>query len=116
MAKVRSSPGALAASVIAPGVPAVTSSLPPCANFGRPERVSVTLWAVASYVARIRLESHLWDSNPGPQLYESCALPTELRWHVALLRSRSAAFTLKPRILAVNVDAPPYLGPATSAR
>ncbi len=26
-------------------------------------------------------ESHLRDSNPGPQLYESCALPTELRWH-----------------------------------
>ena len=25
-------------------------------------------------------KSHLRDSNPGPQLYESCALPTELRW------------------------------------
>ena len=25
-------------------------------------------------------ESHLRDSNPGLQLYESCALPTELRW------------------------------------
>jgi hypothetical protein len=27
-----------------------------------------------------RKESHLRDSNPGLQLYESCALPTELRW------------------------------------
>ena len=26
------------------------------------------------------VQSHLRDSNPGPQLYESCALPTELRW------------------------------------
>ncbi len=27
-------------------------------------------------------KSHLRDSNPGLQLYESCALPTELRWPV----------------------------------
>ncbi len=26
--------------------------------------------------------SHLADSNCGPTLYESVALPTELRWHV----------------------------------
>ncbi len=29
-------------------------------------------------------ESHLRDSNPGLQLYESCALPTELRWQVSI--------------------------------
>jgi hypothetical protein len=32
---------------------------------------------LASVIGR---ESHLSDSNRGPQLYESCALPTELRW------------------------------------
>ena len=29
---------------------------------------------------RVFLLSHLPGSNWGPQLYESCALPTELRW------------------------------------
>ncbi len=29
-------------------------------------------------------KSHLRDSNPGLQLYESCALPTELRWLVSI--------------------------------
>ena len=38
-------------------------------------------------------QSHLRDSNPGLQLYESCALPTELRW-----RSRaSSAHNAIPR-------------------
>src|SRR3990172_10157576 len=32
-----------------------------------------------SYTPRL-LMSHLRGSNSGPQLYESCALPTELRW------------------------------------
>ena|GEM_PF-6529694 len=26
--------------------------------------------------------SQRWESNPQPQLYESCALPIELRWLV----------------------------------
>ncbi len=31
-----------------------------------------------------RPQSHLRDSNPGLQLYESCALPAELRWLVSM--------------------------------
>src|SRR5271166_4923646 len=38
-----------------------------------------------TYLAPRRLrKSHLRDSNPGLQLYESCALPTELRWQVSI--------------------------------
>src|SRR5271157_3248458 len=35
-------------------------------------------------VSRAPVQSHLRDSNPGLQLYESCALPTELRWLVSI--------------------------------
>ena len=38
-------------------------------------------------------DSHLWDWNPGPQLYESCALPTELRWQCRSLNRRSRSGT-----------------------
>jgi hypothetical protein len=31
--------------------------------------------------------SQRWESNPQPQLYESCALPIELRWLVGRYRT-----------------------------
>ena len=30
----------------------------------------------------IILKCQRWESNPRPQVYESCALPTELPWHI----------------------------------
>ncbi len=40
-------------------------------------------------------ESHLRDSNPGLQLYESCALPTELRWRASPNRAHGARWRPK---------------------
>ena len=55
------------------------------------------------------LLSHLPDSNRGPSLYESAALPTELRWHSgAGYRNRTGATTLG-RLRTATIRIPHYL-------
>ncbi len=69
-------------STLARGFP--VSSSPRWACMSRPGRRTgnATLGPALSF--RRSGQSHLRDSNPGLQLYESCALPTELRWQVSI--------------------------------
>ena len=43
-------------------------------------RCEPSLYSLFQNLCSLSFMSHLRESNSGPQLYESCALPTELRW------------------------------------
>ncbi len=54
--------------------------------------------ALVDHLSTDPLWSHLGGSNPGPSVYKTGALPTELRWHVGCA-SNITIFRLKVSIL-----------------
>jgi hypothetical protein len=64
----------------------------------KPGKIAKNIPAEGCFRVSISLWSHLGDSNPGPLLYESTALPAELRWRMARCKMSGAGNGNRTRV------------------